>query len=78
MVLDHTSGMFHFSISFYAFSLTLPIFLFLLQVSLLSPPLLHLLDVLDPDGAAPSGTEGPRLLPVGALPRNDQRLGRSG
>lgn len=36
-------------------------------------PLLHLLDVLDPDGTAPSGAKRPRLLPGGALPRNDQR-----
>lgn len=80
MVLACTSDMFNFSISFYPFSLTLPIFLFHLQVAqaLLSPPLLHLLDVLDTDGAAPSGAERPRLLPGGALSRNDQRLGSSG
>lgn len=40
--------------------------------SVLSPPLLDLLDVLDANGTAATGTEGSRLFPGWAFPRNDQ------
>lgn len=42
--------------------------------SVLSPPLLDLLDVLDANGTAATGTERPRLFPGWAFPRNDQWL----
>lgn len=39
------------------------------------PPLfLHLLDVLDANGAAAAGAKWTRLLPCGALPRDNQGL----
>lgn len=42
--------------------------------SLVSPPLLDLLDVLNANGAAATRAEGPRLFPGWAFPRNDQWL----
>ena len=42
-----------------------------------SPLLLNFLNVLDSDGTAAPGTEGARLLPGRAFPRDDQRLRRS-
>ena len=40
--------------------------------SVLSPPLLDLLDVLDANGAAAAGAEWARFFPGRAFPRNDQ------
>lgn len=42
--------------------------------SVLSPPLLDLLDVLDANSATPAGAERPGLFPGRAFPGNDQRL----
>lgn len=42
--------------------------------SVLSPPLLDLLDVLDANSTTATGAERPRLFPGWAFPRNDQWL----
>lgn len=44
------------------------------RTRLCSPPLLDLLNVLNANGAAAAGAEGPRLLPGWALAWNDQWL----